>query len=202
MKGFKRKPIYGVGINDANYTNVANCKIYDTWKGMLRRCYREEELIKRPSYIGCSVIEEWHLFSNFRNWMLQQEYEGKSLDKDILFPGNKIYSKETCVFVKTALNSLFTLRGNDRGDMPLGVTKHKQSGKIDAIITINGKVKFLGRFQPDQVNLAETTYLKAKIEIINDAITNLDYGEYDNKRLEEGLNRWINIFKERIQEIN
>ena len=36
MKGFKRKPIYGIGINDADYTNVAQCRIYEfedrVWK--------------------------------------------------------------------------------------------------------------------------------------------------------------------------
>ena len=36
MKGFKRKPIYGIGINDADYTNMTQCRIYEfedrVWK--------------------------------------------------------------------------------------------------------------------------------------------------------------------------
>ena len=43
------------------------------------------------------------------------------LDKDILCKGNKIYSRDTCVFVPQRINSLFTKCDNARGDNPIGV---------------------------------------------------------------------------------
>ena len=44
------------------------------------------------------------------------------LDKDILCKGNKIYSKETCIFVPERINLLFTKSDKSRGDNPIGVT--------------------------------------------------------------------------------
>ena len=51
------------------------------------------------------------------------EIEGETmcLDKDILCKGNKIYSRDTCVFVPQRINSLFTKCDNARGDNPIGV---------------------------------------------------------------------------------
>ncbi len=66
---------------------------------MLQRCYSESYLNKRPSYRGCSVCEEWKTFSNFMAWMKNKNMENLELEKDILVPGNKLYSPETCVFV-------------------------------------------------------------------------------------------------------
>ena len=43
------------------------------------------------------------------------------LDKDILCKGNKIYSRDKCIFVPQRINSLFVKRGNDRGKDPIGV---------------------------------------------------------------------------------
>ena len=45
------------------------------------------------------------------------------LDKDILYKGNKIYSRDTCIFVPQRINNLFTKRDNDRGDYPIGMHK-------------------------------------------------------------------------------
>ena len=75
----KNKKIAGVGINDADYkisTTDANgktklCPYYMVWSSMLRRCYSPASLIKDPTYKGCSVIEDWHTFSNFKSWMEQ-----------------------------------------------------------------------------------------------------------------------------------
>jgi len=103
----KKGIVYGVGINDADYV-VMNCLYYRKWKQMLRRCYSSNFHVKNQSYIGCSVCEEWRLFSNFKMWMMSQDWEGKELDKDMLFPGNKVYSPDKCVFVDKEVNELFS----------------------------------------------------------------------------------------------
>jgi len=38
--------------------------------------------------------------------MERQDWEGKHLDKDILIPGNKIYSPDRCIFVSSLINLL------------------------------------------------------------------------------------------------
>ena len=43
------------------------------------------------------------------------------LDKDILYKGNKVYSRKTCIFVPQRINLLFTKCDNSRGKNPIGV---------------------------------------------------------------------------------
>lgn len=120
-----KKLVYGVGINDADYVLqvkktifceysgrkkqkfVSVCRFYITWLNMFRRCYSKTFINKQPTYEGCYVDERWHSFMSFREWMMQQSYEGKQLDKDILFPGNKLYGPDTCVFVDFKVNAFF-----------------------------------------------------------------------------------------------
>lgn len=102
--------VFGVGINDvgrvSNNKNGANyrCPFYARWHSMITRCYSEKFQYKNPSYIGCSVCDEWLTFSNFKRWMEQQDWHGKDLDKDILVKGNRVYSPETCMFVDRKTN--------------------------------------------------------------------------------------------------
>ncbi|QFH49348.1 hypothetical protein [Leclercia adecarboxylata] len=46
------------------------------------------------------------------------------MDKDILVPGNKQYSEAACRYVPQYVNNVLVDRGNDRGLLPLGVTRH------------------------------------------------------------------------------
>ena len=108
----KKGIVYGVGINDVDYV-VSDCLYYRKWKGMMRRCYSSNYHITNPSYVGCSICEEWHLFSNFKSWMVKQDWEEKELDKDILFPGNKVYSPDTCVFIDKKVNELFSKKSRN-----------------------------------------------------------------------------------------
>lgn len=69
---------------------------------MLERCYSAKTA---KSYSGCSVTDEWLLFSNFKGWMINQDWKNKELDKDLKVKGNKIYSPETCMFLDKKINS-------------------------------------------------------------------------------------------------
>ena len=66
------------------------------------------------------------------------------LDKDILCPDCKIYSPETCTFVPTDINFLFTKRQNKRGAYPIGVSY--KSGKFRATMTRNNSQFYMGAF--------------------------------------------------------
>ena len=161
------KLIYGVGLNDAIYPvrptingKDVFCPFYAKWTHMIERCYSNLCHPKQQTYIGCSVSKEWLLFTRFRAWMIRQEWEGLTLDKDIINPGNKIYGPETCCFVSQSINKLLCNSEGSRGDYPIGVSLHKSSGKFRAMVRINGKQKYLGLFDtPEQASAA---YLKAK----------------------------------------
>ena len=79
----KRKPVYGVGINDAWYMinvniggKLVTCKFYTKWVSMLTRCYSSKFHEMQPTYTECMVCKEWLTFSNFKKWMETQEWGG------------------------------------------------------------------------------------------------------------------------------
>jgi hypothetical protein len=135
----RKKLVHGVGINDADYTVKPTvngrrvfCPFYVTWCNMLQRCYSKKYQLTRPRYAGCSVSSELHIFSSFKRWMEQQNWQGKELDKDLIIPGNRIYSPERCVFVDLITNSFANDCEANRGEWPLGVCFHAGLGKFQS----------------------------------------------------------------------
>lgn len=139
------KLVYGVGINDADYsvrktksyTDESGkrqfqvlwiCPYYSKWSSMLNRCYSAKRQKKNPYYMGCSVCEEWLYFSNFRMWMEKQNWEGNELDKDFLVQGNKVYSPETCLFIPQRLNVFFS-KGRKENNLFTGISYIEKLGK-------------------------------------------------------------------------
>ena len=160
------RSVCGIGYIDVGEfkTTIKNkhTKEYFAWMAMLRRCYSEKMQAENPTYIGCTVCNEWHSFQNFAKWYTSQEDYGKDyqLDKDLLVSGNKIYSPETCVLAPQEVNLLFVDRAACRGDYPLGVSYMKRAKKFRAYIGIDGKYIHLGYF--DNPNDAHLCFLKAK----------------------------------------
>lgn len=175
------KLVCGVGINDVNYKVVRKftvigatgqtiktswtCPFYRAWTNMINRCYNERALALQPSYRGCTVCEEWLLFSNFKKWMETQDWEGKQLDKDLLIRGNKIYSPDTCLFLASRINYFIKETNKSRGMFKIGVSWHKWAGKFTAAASCCGKdssKKYLGYFDTEQE--AHKAWLTAKLE--------------------------------------
>jgi len=166
------KLVCGIGINDEQYSvrPIINgikvmCPIYRVWSNMLSRCYDKNTHKSRPNYSKCSVAKEWFAFSNFKSWMESQDWQGKHLDKDLLFFGNKIYSPDTCVFVSALTNTFTEDRANHRGDFPLGVCFDKRRKNFYARCSnpFGGGVEFLGAF--DCPNKAHQAWRKRKHEL-------------------------------------
>ena len=150
-----KKLVFGVGINDADYAvkptvngNRVWCPYYRKWFDMLARCYSAKYHKIQPTYIGCTVCEDWIYFSRFRAWMETQDWEGKQLDKDFLFSGNKVDSPSSCVFVDQVVNKFITDHGAKRGEWPIGVCFDKPTGKFRALCCnpFTSKKEHLGRF--------------------------------------------------------
>ena len=168
------KLVYGVGVNDLGYRTlvqeevtknggksireiVFRCRYYAAWIAMLTRCYSKKFLESRPSYIGTSVCSEWLYATTFRKWMEQQDWYGKCLDKDIVAPGSKLYSPDTCAFVLPATNLFVTASDASRGEYPIGVDLFKHTGKYRASCKnpFTGKREHLGYFStPEEAHEA------------------------------------------------
>lgn len=160
-----KKLVYGVGVNDANYVVVKmeeapmvegkrkrkllwTCPFYSTWMNMLKRCFSDKEKEKYPTYKDVTCCKDWLVFSNFKQWMETQDWQGKQLDKDIIFTNSKVYSPETCAFVSGVTNSFVTASDATRGNFPLGVSWHKVAKKFIAQCCnpFTKKNEYLGRF--------------------------------------------------------
>jgi len=152
----KTRLVQGVGINDADYAVAPRvngvrgpkCPFYVIWEGMLKRCYSEKYQKLKPTYIGCTITSEWLIFSNFKLWMMNQDWEGKELDKDILIQHNKLYSPSTCIFVSRAINKLIDEKKSRRGKFKIGV-RSLGKGRYTARCGIYGKNKYLGAFNSE-----------------------------------------------------
>tara|TARA_R110000850_G_scaffold100316_5_gene207529 strand:- start:2039 stop:2656 length:618 start_codon:yes stop_codon:yes gene_type:complete len=169
----RRELVYGLGVNDANYITrrkidgkQVTCPFYSKWHNMMQRCYNPKLHARYPTYLGCSVTNEWLIFSNFKKWMEKQDWTGMALDKDILEQGNKVYSPEKCIFVTNQINKLFIDRARARGAHKIGAHWDKIVKKFRAQCRVNGKRKFLGYFSTE--NEAHEAYKAFKYQLIRD----------------------------------
>ena len=176
------KLVWGVGVNDLGYRvhvqewvtkdggkrvrrTVFKCPYYTVWENMLQRCYNEKFLESNPSYVGTSVCNEWLYASEFKKWMEQQDWEGKSLDKDIIVPRSKLYSPDTCAFVLKATNNFVIASDASRGDYPIGVCLLKHTGRYRTFCQnpFTGEQEHLGYFSTPEE--AHEAWRKRKHEI-------------------------------------
>lgn len=200
-----RKLVRGVGVNDADYVVqkwetigyvdgkqkkklIWVCPFYRTWKNMLERCYSIKYQERQPTYVGCTVSDEWLTFSNFRAWMEKQDFVDNQLDKDLLIEGNKVYSPETCVFVSGVVNMFTTDRGAARGEWLIGVSWHKPTEKFVSQCgnPFTKKKEHLGYFTCEQE--AHEAWLKRKLELARE----LAAIQTDSRVAEALINRYSN----------
>jgi len=111
---------------------IWTCPYYSAWTGIIQRSFSRTLKERFPTYKDVTCCDEWKYLSNFKRWMEQQEWEGKHLDKDILFPANKMYAPDFCVFVNPITNTFLTASDASRGEWPLGVSRDKNSGRFKA----------------------------------------------------------------------
>ena len=167
---------YGVGyLGEGKYKTRENGKKTDEyiiWCGILRRCYDPKLHERESTYKNCTVEEYLLNFQHMGEWIDKNYYEipGEQmcLDKDILCKGNKVYSRETCIFVPERINLLFTKCDNRRGDSPIGVTP-RESGNYQVFCS-NGyrKSVYLGSYSTEEE--AFRVYKQYKEKVIKEVI--------------------------------
>jgi len=215
-RDFKKFPIrksgvYGVATNDADYiTNVFErlsngkqkstwkCPAYVAWGNVIKRVFSYKWRLKRPTYTDITVCPERLLFSNFRNWWVENNVRGWQLDKDILQKGNLVYDPDSCIYIPGHINSLLLDCAATRGDYPLGVDKDRN--KFRSQVCWGECRKCLGRFNsPEQAHRA---WQVGKIGAIKDAINK--YTEESNSlgvfdvRIVDALNERIATLEDDI----
>lgn len=189
--------VFGIGKLGKKFDYLSNKKEYRAWYDMIRRCYDINYHKNHPTYINCSVCEEWKSFDNFCNWIKNQsnylKWKNNSnfhIDKDILYKNNKIYSPNTCTLVPSNINCLFIKANAVRGKNPIGVSEnYKNSGNYVARCGMNnGKdILVIGEF-----NTPELAFQAYKIYKEN-LIKEIAKKEYKKKNISIGCyNAMIN----------
>lgn len=163
-----KKLIHGVGEYVVGgyvaYADGKNTREYRLWYNMLQRCYSAKFHEKCPTYVECSVSEDFKDFQKFASWANAQPgygSEGAQLDKDLLVSDNKVYGSETCVFLPRCINTLLTSSGASRGKWPVGV--HAYKDRYLAQVSAGRKIH-LGLFPTPEAAFA--VYKQAKEAVI------------------------------------
>lgn len=131
IKNPYRKSVCGIGCigvgNNLASKNGRSTDVYLIWAAILDRCYGNQK--KYPAYYGkCTVCDEWLNFQNFASWYEKHKYKTDRrlhIDKDILYPGNNIYSPKTCILVPQRINELFCISTRKKDGLPQGIRKTK-----------------------------------------------------------------------------
>jgi len=180
-KNKRNLPIKGVALNDADYmisrTSVVDgkkkvvwvCPFYAKWIGMLERALGLAHKAAHPAYEDVGVCDEWLKFSNFKAWMETQVWHNLNLDKDILVPGNKVYSPDLCCFVDTSLNMLLH-RTQAIGPYPLGVIKTSGRNSYTAVCSGRSGHKTVDIIRKKTPEEAHAVWQATKIRIIQERI--------------------------------
>jgi hypothetical protein len=171
----KRAPVeivFGIGINDLKAGR--KCPFFQRWRNMLDRCYGQSGRRNYASYVDCTVAPEWLVFSVFKAWMMRQPWEGGHLDKDLLFPGNRVYGPEFCVFVDAQTNTLLNQQVGNRGEYPIGVSLDKSRGGFQSKIRRYRRTYNLGRYSDPMI--AHSVWQREKARLIREiALTQTDW---------------------------
>lgn len=123
------------------------------WNSIRNRCNPNNKWqIIAPEYVGCTMSDNFKDFNFFVEWHTAQigfEIDGYTIDKDILFSGNKEYHEGKCILVPQALNNFFISHLN-RHNLPQGVSYHSFSGKFRATMSSFGKCIHIGLYRTPQ----------------------------------------------------
>lgn len=188
--------VFGVGfMGDGPYGSRTHRKEYQTWKGVLERCYCPKLKSVRPTYVGVTCNPQWHNFQEFAEWCQWQKgfgLKGWELDKDLISmqTGSRQYSPETCVFVPQELNAFLTKFSTKCTELPLGVTRDKTGkDKFRAYLTYHGKDY---SFRANTVEECYNWYLEKNSECTSDIIARFS-SQIDERALyafEQLKQRW------------
>lgn len=184
IKNKMRPSVHGIGfigVGPYRAWDGKKCtRAYSVWVDMLDRVYTPENELIAAWYKDTSVHSDWHNFQVFAEWYYRQINRFGSvpfrwnIDKDLMIPGNRVYSAETCVVVPASINMLMTDHSAGRGVYPMGVTSQTNGKSFKVVMTAYGQNKYLGTYST--IADAQLAYWNYKFEVIrNTTLANWQY---------------------------
>lgn len=142
---------------------------YEVWRSMLSRCYSGRDIFIKP-YANVTVDKRWHNFQNFyddlvtlpgyEEWLVDKKMQ---IDKDLLQPNviDKVYSKDTCMFIHQIVNLL--IAGNGSGRCLTGVSPNGANFTAKCSNPFTKREDYLGTYSTQEE--AHKAYTNRKMEI-------------------------------------
>jgi len=193
--------LYGVGINDVDAPTRWNengkrvdCPIYKCWNSMIERGHSLKLKTKNSAYNGVTVHPDWHRLSKFTEWLNTQpqaNWQELQIDKDLLVKGNKVYGPDTCCFLTSQENVVFSPRLSTKLGCVSYRTEKPRKKPWEGYTRICGKQSFIGCFSTKEEAefVAMREYLPYVIEIAN---------ANPHRFIRDAMFRWIDDWKTQL----
>lgn len=160
----------GIGKHLASVNGDTTTYTYRKWESLINRCTIKEDKYHR--YYDCIICDEWKNFQLFAEWFENNLYdigeERMHIDKDIKYPGNKVYSPYHCLLVPHSINEQFKeYSGRQKKkdiDLPYTI-RRSDSNKYE----VSYRGKHLGTY--NTVDECVDVYMKAKRKYITELIS-------------------------------
>lgn len=140
--------VTGRGVsNDVEfYTSYKNNGVkithpaYSTWLHIIKKCRTIN-----GKFNNCEIHKDWLSLKLFSIDFKSMYRDGFCINKDLILCSNKIYSKDTCVFIPKSIHSWIYTKNKGGKCSLLGVTYDR--GVFIATIKCGEKNKKIGRFK-------------------------------------------------------
>ena len=133
-------------------------KFYNTWNGMMNRCYNtKSKKYKDYGGRGISVCEDWRDVVVFTTWCEETFIEEMTLDREDNDLG---YNPENCRWTNKTIQALNQRMQKSNTSGYVGVSWNKSKGKWVAKIKVNKVAIHLGYFNSkEEAALAHDNYI-------------------------------------------
>lgn len=177
---------------------------FSFWRTMINRCYSEDFAKRFPTYERCTVCDRWLTYKNFKDDFskicnykesMSNNHRGRlTLDKDILYYNNPIYSLETCCLVPEPVNIFITNKKSNNKSGLIGV--HKRNNR-NYEVSFTFKNKMVSTTPQETPEAAVREYYSKKRECLHEL---LDEYDWLNKAVVDGINNYLDTQeKEQIE---
>lgn len=175
MRDVEAFPVYTTGVQDIKGYLVKGQpapKDYSVWSAIRQRCYNKNCKDSFLAYEGCTMSEDFLVFSKFKEWYNSQigcDQDGWHIDKDLLVKGNKVYSAETCVLLPNEINSAIVVHNRGNNNFPMGVIYNCTKTRYRARIQRKDGWESLGTYDtPEEAFYAYKPVKEAYVKSIAD----------------------------------
>jgi thymidylate synthase len=208
------RTIYGIGYL-GNYKSVCNFTdkqieiLKDKWENMFRKCY-SDRYEHKDLYENIFVHQDWHSFEQFLRdvrylpqYHLAKEDDFKDWDLDKDYYGSNCYSKNTCVFLQSNENKLYSKSSPFKYKGKIYISQHDFAKEYNTSQSYVSRVLKKGVYKGEPIELAEDKDSLYRYELsrnqVNELLRELKENPFSRRHMLSFYN-WANQDKKQLVE--